>query len=61
MKTLALTLLLCMFGLWGCEDDRGFENAGEEIDEAVEEVGDEIEDASEEVRDELDDNDVIND
>jgi hypothetical protein len=61
MKWLAVPILLCLMGVCGCEDDRGFENAGEEIDEAVEEVGDEIEDAADEIEDELDDNDIIDD
>ena len=61
MKWLAIPMLCVAFGLSGCDDDNGFENAGEKIDESVEEVGDEIEDAADEVEDELDDNDVIDD
>lgn len=41
---LALILLLggVPFAL-GCEDDGGFENAGEEIDEGIDETEDELE------------------
>lgn len=59
MKRLMIPMLvLCLCGVWGCEEDSAFENAGEEIDEAVEEVGDELEDAGDEIEDELDDNDL---
>lgn len=46
---LALFVVFGSLGLAGCEEEGGFEQAGEEIDEAGEDVQDEMEDAGDDL------------
>lgn len=46
---LAVTFAFGAMGLAGCENEGGFEEAGEEVDEAGEEMQDQFEEAEEEV------------
>jgi outer membrane lipoprotein-sorting protein len=54
-QLVALTLLVLILLLSGCEQDGPVESAGEEIDESIEAAGDEVEEAADEVEESIDD------